>query len=139
MVSFNDISQLSQPSTVKISSKDQQVLIQFSNVYGRSVRQRTGRQETTLAKACTPPSFCYDSTHSYAHVLLTQAMNESDREEQMEEKVRHENCRHMRKWRIKLAIRRRLEMKILLAKEFPEKISFSQEQTLNTAELSGSI
>ena len=139
MVSFNDISQLSQPSTVKISSKDQQVLIQFSNVYGRSVRQRTGRQETTLAKACTPPSFCYDSTHSDAHVLLTQAMNESDREEQMEEKVRHENCRHMRKWRIKLAIRRRLEMKILLAKEFPEKISFSQEQTLNTAELSGSI
>ena len=139
MVSFNDISQLSQPSTVKISSKDQQVLIQFSNVYGRSVRQRTGRQETTLAKACTPPSFCYDSTHSDAHVLLTQAMNESDREEQMEEKVRHENCRHMRKWRIKLAIRRRLEMKILLAKEFPEKISFSQEQTLITAELSGSI
>ena len=139
MVSFIDISQLSQPSTVKISSKDQQVLIQFSNVYGRSVRQRTGRQETTLAKACTPPSFCYDSTHSDAHVLLTQAMNESDREEQMEEKVRHENCRHMRKWRMKLATRRRLEMKILLAKEFPEKISFSQEQTLNTAELSWSI
>ena len=52
-------------------------------------------------------------------------MNESDREEQTEEKVRHENCRHMRKWRIKLAICRRLEMKILLAKEFPEKISFS--------------
>ena len=78
-----------------------------------------------MTKACTPPSFCYDSTHSDAHVLLTQAMNESDREEQMEEKVRHENCRHMRKWRMKLATRRQLEMKILLAKEFPEKISFS--------------
>ena len=78
-----------------------------------------------MAKACTPRSFCYDSTHSDAHVLLTQAMNESDREEQMEEKVRHKNCRHMRKWRMKLATRRRLEMKILLAKELPEKISFS--------------
>ena len=80
-VSFHDIPKLLQPSTVKMSSKDQQVLIKFSNVYGRSFRQRTGRQETTMDKAGTLPSFCYDSTHSDAHALLTQAMNESDREE----------------------------------------------------------
>ena len=29
------------------------------------------------------PLFVYDSTHSYAHALLTQAMSESDREEQI--------------------------------------------------------
>ena len=31
---------------------------------------------------------------------------------------------NMRKWRMKLPTRRRLEMEILLAKEFPEKIYF---------------
>ena len=45
----------------------------------------------------------------------------------------------MRKWRMKLPTRRRLEMEILLAKEFPEKIYFQQEQTLYTDELSRSI
>ena len=67
-----------------MSSKDQQALIEFSNVYDRSVCQRTGRQETTMVKAGTLPSFCYDSTHSDAHVLLTQAMNESDRKQMQE-------------------------------------------------------
>ena len=38
---------------------------------------------------------------------------------------------NMRRWRLKLLTRRRLEMKILLKKQFPEK--------KNTAELSGSI
>ena len=47
-----------------------------------------------MAKAGILPSFCYDSTHSDAQVLLTQAMNESDREEQMEEEVSHENGEH---------------------------------------------
>ena len=34
--------------------------------------------------------FCYDSTHSDAHLLLTQEMNKSDKEKQMEEEVSHE-------------------------------------------------
>ena len=59
-----------------------------------SVRQRTGRQETIMAKAGTLLSFCYDSTHSDPHVLLSQAMNESDREEQTEKEVSHENGEH---------------------------------------------
>ena len=117
-VSFHDIPQLSQPSTEKMSSKDQQVLIEFSSVHGRSVRQRTGRQETAIAKAGTLSSFCYDSKHSDAHALLTQAMNESTREEQMEEEVSRMKMVNMRKWRMNM------KMKTLLAKEFPEKISF---------------
>ena len=84
MMSFHDIQQLSQPSTVKMSFKDQEVLIEFSKVYGQSVCQRTGRQEITVAKAGTLPCFSYDSTHSDTHVLLRQTMNKSDREEQME-------------------------------------------------------
>ena len=43
---------------------------------------------------------------------------------------------NIRKWRMKLPTRRRLEIKILVAKQFPERISFKQEQTLNTAKLS---
>ena len=46
-----------------------------------------------MAKAGTLPSFCYDSIHSDAHVLMTKAMNKSDRE-QMEEQISHENGEH---------------------------------------------
>ena len=92
-MSFDDIAQLTQPSKVKISSKDQQVLIEFFNGYGRSVRQKTDRQETKMAKAGTLPSFCYDSTRGDTHAVLAQAMNESTRE-QMEEEVSHENNKH---------------------------------------------
>ena len=80
-VSFHDIPQLSQFPAVKMSSKDQQVLIEFSNVYDRLVRQRTDRQEATMAKVGTLPSFCYNNSHSDTNVPLPQTMNESNREE----------------------------------------------------------
>ena len=64
MVLFHDIPQLWQLPTVKMSSKDEQVLIEFSNVYGRSVPQRTGRHETAMTKTGTLSYFCYDSRHS---------------------------------------------------------------------------
>ena len=105
-----------------MSSRDQQVLIEFSNVYGRSVRQRTGRHETTMAKAGTLLSFCYNNAHSDVHVPLPQTMNEFNREEPMEKEAKMTMV-DMRKWRVKLPNRCRLEMKILLVKLFPEKIS----------------
>ena len=77
-----------------MSSKDQQVLIEFSNVYGRLVLQRTGRQETTMAKAGTLPSFCYNNTHSDTHVPLSQTMNEFNREEPMEEEAKNDNSEY---------------------------------------------
>ena len=80
--------------SVKMSSKDQQVLIEFSNVYGRSVRQRTGRQETTMTKAGTLPSFCYNNAHSDTHAPLPQAMNEFNREEPVEEGAKNDNGEH---------------------------------------------
>ena len=63
-----------------------------NHVYGRSV---CGRKETTMAKARTLPSFCYDKAHSDAHVSLAQTMNESDREEPMKEEVQKENGKHV--------------------------------------------
>ena len=47
-----------------------------------------------MAKIGTLPSFCYDNTHSDAHVSLTQTMNKSDREEPMKEEVSNENGEH---------------------------------------------
>ena len=61
---------------------------------GRSVRQGTGRQETAMAKAGTLPSFCYNNTHSDAHVPLPQTMNEFNREEPMEEEAKNDNGEH---------------------------------------------
>ena len=121
-VSFHDIRQLSQLPAVKMSSKDQQVLIEFSNVYGRSVRHRTGRQGTTMAKAGTLPSFCYNNTHSDTHVPLPQTMNEFNREEPMEEEAKIDNGENA-EVEDNLPTRRRLEMKISLVKLFPDKIS----------------
>ena len=77
-----------------MSSRDQQVLIEFSNVYGRSVRQRTGRHETTMAKAGTLLSFCYNNAHSDVHVPLPQTMNEFNREEPMEKEAKNDNGGH---------------------------------------------
>ena len=71
-----------------------------------------GRQETTMAKIATLLSFRYGNTHSDAQVSLAQTMNESDREEPMKEKV------------MRLPTYCCLEIKILLVKQFPEKISF---------------
>ena len=90
-VSFHDIPQLWQPSTIKMYSKDELVLTEFSNVYGRSVRQRTGRQETKMAKTGSLPTFCYDTTNSDTHVRLTQETNQSDKAKQMDEEVSHGN------------------------------------------------
>ena len=63
-----------------------------------------------MAKSGTLPSFCYNNTYSDAHVSLPQTMNEANREESMKEEVRNGNTR--------------LEMKILPAKQFQDKISF---------------
>ena len=37
----------------------QKQLMQFANIYLRVVRQRTGRQQTTMASAGTVPEYCY--------------------------------------------------------------------------------
>ena len=105
-----------------MSSKDQQVLIEFSNIYCRSVRQRAGGQETTMAKAGTLPFFCYNNTYTDAQVSLPQTMNEFNGEEPMEDEAKMTMV-NMWNWRLKLPTHR-LEMKILLVKQFPEKISF---------------
>ena len=83
MVSFHDITQLSQLTAVKMSPKDQQVLIKFSNVYGRPVPEKSGRKETTMTKASIVMLMYHsdDKTCSDTHVSLTQTMNESDREQ----------------------------------------------------------
>ena len=45
-------------------------------------------------KAGTLPSFCYNNTHSDAHVPLPQTINEFNREESMEEEAKHGNGEH---------------------------------------------
>ena len=47
-----------------------------------------------MAKLGSQPSFCDDNTHSESHLSLVQAMNESEREETMKEKVSNENGEH---------------------------------------------
>ena len=47
-----------------------------------------------MARAGTLPCFCCNNTHSDAHLPLTQAMNDSNREEPMEEEVRNDNGEH---------------------------------------------
>ena len=88
---FLDIPQLSELPAVKMSSKDQQVLIELSNVYVWLIRQRTGRQEATMAKVGTLPSFCYNNTHADAQVPLPQTMNEFNSEKPMDEKAKNDN------------------------------------------------
>ena len=45
------------------------------------------RQQTTMAKVGTQPPFCEDKIRSKSHLPLAQTMNESDREERMNEAV----------------------------------------------------
>ena len=54
----------------ELSEDDCQKLIEFANVYGRSVRQRSVRQETTMAKAGTLPSSCYETNLPLQRVML---------------------------------------------------------------------
>ena len=112
---FHDIPQLSKLPAVKMSSKDQQVLIELSNVYVWLIRQRTGRQETTMAKVGTLPSFCYNNTQADAQVPLPQTMKSSTEKNQWTRKQKMTMV-NMQKWRMKLPSRCRLEMKILLVK-----------------------
>lgn len=86
-VSFHDIPQLSHLPAKKCL-KDQKILIEFSNVYGQSISQKSGRYETTMAKAVTIRFFCYDND---AQVSLTQIMNESGQDDSEEEGVSNEN------------------------------------------------
>ena len=44
-----------------LSLDDCQNLTEFANVYGRAVRQRSVHQETTMSKAGTLPSACYET------------------------------------------------------------------------------
>ena len=47
-----------------------QKLTKFVNVYGRAVRQRSVRQETTMAKAGTLPYACYETNLPVQRVML---------------------------------------------------------------------
>ncbi len=59
------------PLPVKdLSEDDCQRLIDFCKVYGRAVRQRSDHQETTMAKAWTLPTCCYDSALPVQRVAI---------------------------------------------------------------------
>ena len=47
-----------------------QTLTEFANVYGKAVRQRCVRHETTMAKAGTLPSACYETNLPVQRVML---------------------------------------------------------------------
>ena len=68
-IRFKDIPRLKPLPVKKMSNENIQRLIDFSNVYGRAVRQRTGRQETTMAKARTLPSSCYNNANLPVEVV----------------------------------------------------------------------
>ena len=57
-------------SAKELSEDDCQRLIDFCNVYGRAVRQRSGRQETTMAKAGSLPPSCYESALPVQRVAI---------------------------------------------------------------------
>ena len=70
-----------------------------------------------------PTLLCYDNTHSDPHVTLAQTMNGSNRGKPMKEEVMKMMV-GMWKRRLKLHTCSCLKMKILLMKQFPEKIYF---------------
>ena len=60
-IRFQDIPRLKPRPMKQMSKENIQRLIYFSNVYGRAVRQQTGLQETTMTKAGSLLSSCYNN------------------------------------------------------------------------------
>jgi hypothetical protein len=67
---LKEIPQLKPLPSKELSSQDCQRLSDFASVYGRAVRQRSVRQETTMAKAGTLPFSCYETNLPIQKVVL---------------------------------------------------------------------
>ena len=69
-IQFKDVPLLKPLPARELSQQNCQRLINFSNIYGRAVRQRSGRQETTKSKAGTLPPSCYKKNVPIHKVML---------------------------------------------------------------------
>ena len=61
------MSRLKKSKVPSISKENRQSLCKYAAQYGRCVRQRTVRQETTMAKAGTLPEYCYLPVEGQCH------------------------------------------------------------------------
>lgn len=75
-ISFKDVPLMEPLPAHNLDQESCRLLNDFASVYGRAVRQRSGRQETTKAKAGTLPPSCYSNTLPIQRVNLTQREEE---------------------------------------------------------------
>ena len=61
-----------------MSQADCDLLRNWASSYGAAVRQRTVRQETTMAKHCTLPEFIYQRQCVTSHKPVTFALGQDD-------------------------------------------------------------
>ena len=69
-IQFHEMPKMKPLPARELSLDDCQELTEFASVYGRAVRQRSVRQETTMAKAGTLPSACYETNLPVQRVML---------------------------------------------------------------------
>ena len=53
---------MARPPTIHLNQIDEELMRHWAKMYGRAVRQRTNRQQTTMAKAGTLPPYLYEVT-----------------------------------------------------------------------------
>ena len=56
---FFEIPSIPLPSAIKATQDEISMMQEWARAHGSSVRQRSGRQETTMARAGTPPDYLY--------------------------------------------------------------------------------
>ena len=69
-IQFQEMPKMKPLPARELSLDGCQKLTEFTNVYGRAVRQRSVRQEKTMAKAGTLPSACYETNLPVQRVML---------------------------------------------------------------------
>ena len=70
LIQFQKMSTMKPLPARELSLDGRQKMTEFANVYGRVVRQRSVRQETTMGKAGTLPSACYETNLPVQRVML---------------------------------------------------------------------
>ncbi|CAB3990306.1 Hypothetical predicted protein [Paramuricea clavata] len=77
-IHFRELPKLKPLPAANQSDESCQLLKEFSSIYGRAVRQRSGRQETTMAKSGTLPPTCYQVNLPIQEVTLHRQLDEEN-------------------------------------------------------------
>ena len=86
-IDFEDMPVLQMVKPKEMSSLNIDIMRDWANVFGRSVRQRTNRQATTMAAPGTLPEYCYEFQEQEAENVnnLWPSDNENDGVEEVDE------------------------------------------------------